>query len=725
MKEAKVNLKFILVVMLILLGLIYVVSGIGLTVNTPTANEQISAADSPYLVNVSIVQGAENMNITNVTAYYQTDGGPLTLACFNDTVNLTEYTCSWTVPELNGTYILNVSIYNQSLATQINSTAVSILVDTIFPTVSSFSPGANSNTTTNDLTVSFTAQDAYNLSACDLFLYFNDAGGVNQTNSSLFTTSATTITKSFTSLADGAYKVRGECNDSHGNRNNSQGNVTVTIDTIAPAYDTSYFATANVSDYTPNAGDLFWMIVNWTDATLNVQTAILYFGSNGAVNTTTTVTDSTALNLTYVIPQGNNGTYNVYMWANDSLNNENQTINITVTVTEQTPPAPINLNSPVNGANSSSGSVAFNFTAYDNLDTGLTCNLTIDAVVNISNIITANGTPQINTTTGFADGSHSWNVSCWDTAGNFNETPIGRSFNVDTIAPAFDINITSAISVSAGSGVWIYANWTDATTGAKNATLNLNGTVVISNSSLDSGTTSINYTYTTTSSQTGSTLNFTITVEDYTGNYNTTKIMQVSVTDSQPPKVVQTSPANGANESSGTVSVSFNISDNSADSVTCNITIGGVVNLTNQAYTGISPIFSTKSATINGTLNDGSHSWNVTCWEGTNVNDTAVTKSFNVDTVAPAFDLNSTSPTTVNSGATVYVYANWTDATTGIKNASLLVGGSINVTNQTVGGATSINFSYVAQDADIGALSLAIRVWDYAGNVNTTSTMRS
>ncbi len=96
----------------------------------------------------------------------------------------------------------------------------------------------------------------------------------------------------------------------------------------------------------------------------------------------------------------------------------------------------ITINSPLDTFNTSSTEINFNWTATDNLDVGLRCNLTIDGIVNASNIISHNATATNYTVSGFSDGTHYWNITCWDDANNIN-TSETRSFTVDTTPPSF------------------------------------------------------------------------------------------------------------------------------------------------------------------------------------------------------------------------------------------------------------------------------------------------
>ncbi|MEM2932851.1 MAG: Ig-like domain-containing protein, partial [Candidatus Pacearchaeota archaeon] len=107
-----------------------------------------------------------------------------------------------------------------------------------------------------------------------------------------------------------------------------------------------------------------------------------------------------------------------------------QTITLSDSVNISDCDAPtITLNSPAQGFSTTATSINFSWTALDNLDSNLSCNLTIDGIVNVSNIESLNSTPTNQTVSGFVVGSHQWNVTCWDDSNNIN-TSETRNFSI-------------------------------------------------------------------------------------------------------------------------------------------------------------------------------------------------------------------------------------------------------------------------------------------------------
>lgn len=80
----------------------------------------------------------------------------------------------------------------------------------------------------------------------------------------------------------------------------------------------------------------------------------------------------------------------------------------------------LTLSAPVNFSNESNSRMKFNWTVVDNATLTFTCNLTIDGVVNVSNLTATNGSETSTIVTGLGIGTHLWNVTCWDEWGHTN-----------------------------------------------------------------------------------------------------------------------------------------------------------------------------------------------------------------------------------------------------------------------------------------------------------------
>ncbi|MDP7180001.1 MAG: hypothetical protein QF824_01915, partial [Candidatus Woesearchaeota archaeon] len=148
----------------------------------------------------------------------------------------------------------------------------------------------------------------------------------------------------------------------------------------------------------------------------------------------------------------------------------------------------ISLLNPGDGLNTTNTSINFNWTAVDNSDLNLSCNLTINSLVNVSGIESANNTPTNMTVGGFGDGTYRWNVTCLDNSSNSN-TSSTNIFTVDTTAPFVGLISPSNISWVNTRNVtfnftldellpdvcWLYVNASDTWTSVVNNTDPVNG----------------------------------------------------------------------------------------------------------------------------------------------------------------------------------------------------------------------------------------------------------
>ncbi len=158
----------------------------------------------------------------------------------------------------------------------------------------------------------------------------------------------------------------------------------------------------------------------------------LFTTFDGLWATNRTVSVSGTSNQTNFTTQGiSDGTYFWNCLAKDTSNNQAfNTTNYTITL-DSTPPANLNLSAPEEAYSSTSTTVEFNFSATDNIDTNLTCNVTIDGS-QVARINLSNGTFRTASST-VSVASHQWNVTCYDNVLN-SRTSITRNFTITATA---------------------------------------------------------------------------------------------------------------------------------------------------------------------------------------------------------------------------------------------------------------------------------------------------
>ncbi len=147
--------------------------------------------------------------------------------------------------------------------------------------------------------------------------------------------------------------------------------------------------------------------------------------------------------------------------------------------------------------------------------------------------------------------------------------------------------------------------------------------------------------------------------------------------DTSLPVVTLNNPINRYNTSSTTVTVYFTPNDNLAGTLECNVTVDGSVN-----KEGLSVNNGQQYNTIIDSLNEGNHTWNVTCKDKSNNTITSETRLFTTDLNPPIVNLKSPSNRTVLTTPQVVTFGyNVTDSTTEIINCSLIINNKINQSN--------------------------------------------
>jgi len=135
------------------------------------------------------------------------------------------------------------------------------------------------------------------------------------------------------------------------------------------------------------------------------------------------------------VPQGH---YNWSVNCTDALGYVNSSLSRVLTIDLTNPQ--VFTYFPGQEYNSSVTSINFNFSAQDNLDTELVCNITHDSSVNNTEyIVASNGSYTNYTISGISDGMHTWNITCIDNASNAN-TSQSRQYEVDTTSPSVTLD---------------------------------------------------------------------------------------------------------------------------------------------------------------------------------------------------------------------------------------------------------------------------------------------
>jgi PGF-pre-PGF domain-containing protein len=354
----------------------------------------------------------------------------------------------------------------------------------------------------------------------------------------------------------------------------------------------------------------------------------------------------------------------------------------------------IALTSPAESYITNNPLVEFNFTVFNRNATDSTCDLMINGI--IKNTTTAsNSTPTIMVAR-LAEGTHLWNITCWENGIGITNTSETRSLTIDTTPPKVTVisplnqtyaNITLLVNISAVDPnldkIWFF-----------------NGIA--------------NETYTTPVYRTFSKGSNTLTAwaNDTAGNTNSTNV--TFFVDNVPPtkpQLLAPSPINNLNTTSTSFNFNWTVTDDMASTLVCNLTINGVVN-----QTVVTPNNTATNKTVSGFI-DGTYVWNVTCYDNALNSNTSETRTFAIDATKPNIMQTSIFPPVLTAGENLTISANISDIHIStvwynITNSSgwFEIGTMSNITEN------FYNASYSTANLSIGEYSVRVFANDSFGN---------
>ena len=297
--------------------------------NSETTTFSIGDIFPPNVTDITPVSGSNfsQNSIINITVNVS-DGSVVSVVLANITLpngtisqvqllnrSLYQYNASFTITSIQGTYTVKI-IANDTL-NNINSSENTTfsLGDIAVPTIVLNAPANYSNHSSTSIIFNFTATD--DVSAflnCSILI--NQT--VNQTNNSVVSTADTLF--NISGFLDASYSWNVTCNDSSGKNGSSEIRI-FNIDTHPPQFQSLVTVPSDEANLDPNAN--ITALANVTDNTTSVQTVILQYKlSNNSEFTNLTLplySNSNLYNNSFNATQ--NGTYNLRLWANDSVGN--------------------------------------------------------------------------------------------------------------------------------------------------------------------------------------------------------------------------------------------------------------------------------------------------------------------------------------------------------------------------------------------------------------------
>ncbi|HLD55824.1 MAG TPA: hypothetical protein VJB35_06195 [Candidatus Nanoarchaeia archaeon] len=641
--SANDNLDSVLVCNLTVDG---IVKDLNFNANNGTfTNRTVSLGMGDHLWNVSCIDNAKNLNTSATWNFTIVDYPPtVSLELFdptwfnisnpilyynatdnNDLINCSLY-INGIYNQSNSTVILNSQINNFTLSSwddgqynwTVNCTDTGGLstkpanktfyIDTTFPILNLSKPDNTSQFLISDINFNFTIIDNLDsVLVCNLTI----DGIVKDLN---FNANNGTLTnRLISSLTDGVKYWNVTCIDQANNTNTSATrmiNVSKSPIVILNTQNNAFFNTTNVElFYTPS------------DNT-NLSSCSLYL--NGAYNqsNSTTILNGAQNNFTLTL---GSGYHNWSIRCNDTIGLVNQTSYRNFTVDLAKPI--INLDYPSPGAMVYDSIVSFNYTAIDDLDLNIGCNLTIDGTV--QNFTTAiNGSNTIVPFTFSLGGLKFWNVTCIDDSGNLNSSET-RNFTL-YLPPIVNLTSPENYYWANSTSLTFYYNISDGNDDMVNSSLILNGVLNQSNSTSLINNEINNF---TVFGLDDGFYNWTVNVSDSESLVGTDNI-QFFYVDTIKPTIIINSPYQDEVITTNNVTLNFTLIDNLAENITCNVSVDDFDEFQNEVFI--------NDTNIRELLrNDGNYTWYVECIDmAKNYN---ITSLINFSVVAPPI-VNLTSP---------------------------------------------------------------------------------
>ena len=513
-------------------------------------------------------------------------------------------------------------------------------IDRQAPTITLHFPPDNYSSNSSSITFNFTAIDSISSS-------MNCQININGSITSVTATNSTPKTKTITGINDGLNYWNVSCTDNAGNMNTSE---TRMLNVSSPPIVTLNSPADNYSQTSPNINLTFTP----SDSN-NITNCSLIL--NGALNQTNTSIVNNAASK-FVLASLAEGAYNwsVNCTDNSGLIGSSATRRFSIDSTQPY----IILNSPLPRGTVYGGTVIFNFTTYDNVDLTLSCNLTVDGNLSRTNIPSPNG-QWVNVSVALNESVHYWNVSCMDDAGNRN-TSETRNFTLIG-APTVTILFPSQNAILNYTQNINFTYIPSSTNSLNLSLLYINGTLNQTQNFPNNGLE--NYFFVNFSD---GRYTWFINITDSVGLNGTSGLYTLTI-DSTPPIVSYNTPSQDSVISNNNVTFRFNVTDNIASSLICNVTISGIPEWTNINVSNGATVTRYKL------LNDSNYNWSVTCFDNANNTNTYVLVNFTVE-APPNVTLNWPGPNYRTKNQDIMFNFTPRDAI-GLENCTLIINNSI------------------------------------------------
>ena len=415
------------------------------TIDVPANGETLTTA-------TTWVNGTISADSANVTVYVNGSITNDSVAVFGTTYNISNVPLG-----ADGSYEINVSAMDAAGNVNTTNATVTVTVDTTPPDVPTITVPADSSTLTTAMTW---VNGTISSDTANVTVYVN--GSIK--NNSVAVSSTTYNISNVPLGVDGDHEINVSVKDAVGNVNTTNASVTVNVDTTAPIISiVTPTASSNVSK---KGGQQ--MYVNFTYVEANPKNyTVLIRNATAIINSATDTTTSSPVNVSFTMnATAAEGRYNVTVTMWDNASHTNTTIEVNAVIIDSTPPtAPTNLihtdDAPGDYDNDNSTDISWS----ESTDVSTVIyRIYRDGVLNDSTESTTY------TFTNETEGSHEYNVSAIDSAGNINTTNESVTVIVDYTDPVIHNVSLSDNTTSYGQQIVVSVNVTDKITNITSVT---------------------------------------------------------------------------------------------------------------------------------------------------------------------------------------------------------------------------------------------------------------
>jgi hypothetical protein len=292
------------------------------------------------------------------------------------------YTFTFTNTDLVGRYNISWIVNDSSNNLKFQNDSFNI-TDLVLPTISLDKPIEQFNTSSQSVTFNFTAVEDYDSSfTCAI----NIDGSTNQTNTSTQNNTNTLFT--ITGFKEGAHTWNITCNDSSLNTNSSESR-NFTTDLSPPRFISLTTDPSSAAKLDPGVN--VTIIANLSDNYTELNLVLLQWklSADGNYTNLTLSLNNTDGTYTGEFNASNSSIYNLRIWANDSVSNQDTSTQFNITVVNET------------SWSRTPSTITISATPYQNLTIG---NITINNTGDISidfNISSTNTSTLFNSSTNF------------------------------------------------------------------------------------------------------------------------------------------------------------------------------------------------------------------------------------------------------------------------------------------------------------------------------------